>query len=547
MVAAAQAAGRVLDVAFNHRQRGDIQALEAGDRRGTARAHLLREGVVDAADRHPAAGLAGSPTPSRRAAGRCWTSASTCSTTRCSCSGSRRWTTVSASTYDLLGTAGFGSSPHMSKTGSGVARFDVEDLASAFLRLSDGGTLLVEASWAAHRQSFDEFGITLFGTEGGADLRVVDMEPIGTLKVFTDEAGVAAESLLSPPAGQRARRGRRAVPRAGAQRRRVRRRGRGGARARRRRVLPLRARAARGHVRLIVWTPRSGVHTSISSWVFSSLTRHHDASVSVEPERGGCGSPLCSDVVSDARGRSRRSSPRRASRCRDRTWRCAGRSAGPAAGPWPSAPATSSRSTARRPGTRLGAGDARRAVLAQRRDRLVLVGVEELPARARRARARRFRIRTRKPCACRVRASARRVQQDVERDQHGDRLRELIDLVLSSLDEPANGAALAARAHFSRDHLDRLLAAATGESPVALRRRLLLERAAWQLRGGAAVSEVFEAAGYGSLAAFSRAFSRAFGVPPQRLRRRRAARRAQRHPLPPAGGDRRAGDGARTT
>jgi AraC family transcriptional regulator len=97
-----------------------------------------------------------------------------------------------------------------------------------------------------------------------------------------------------------------------------------------------------------------------------------------------------------------------------------------------------------------------------------------------------------------------------------DRLRDLIDLVLASLDDPhADGAALARRASFSRDHLDRLLAAATGESPVALRRRLLLERAAWQLRSGAAsASEVAAAAGYGSLAAFSRAFARSYGVPP---------------------------------
>jgi AraC family transcriptional regulator len=97
-----------------------------------------------------------------------------------------------------------------------------------------------------------------------------------------------------------------------------------------------------------------------------------------------------------------------------------------------------------------------------------------------------------------------------------DRLRELIDLVLGSLDEPgADGRALADRAHFSRDHLDRLLAAATGESPVALRRRLLLERAAWQLRTGAAsASEIAAAAGYRSLAAFSRAFARAYGAPP---------------------------------
>ena len=97
-----------------------------------------------------------------------------------------------------------------------------------------------------------------------------------------------------------------------------------------------------------------------------------------------------------------------------------------------------------------------------------------------------------------------------------DRLRDLLDLVLGSLDEPdADGAALARRAHFSRDHLDRVLAAATGEPAVALRRRLLLERAAWQLRAGAATpAEAAAAAGYGSAAAFSRAFARAHGVAP---------------------------------
>jgi AraC-like DNA-binding protein len=97
-----------------------------------------------------------------------------------------------------------------------------------------------------------------------------------------------------------------------------------------------------------------------------------------------------------------------------------------------------------------------------------------------------------------------------------DRLRELIDVVLGSLDEPGvDGRALARQANFSRDHLDRLLAAATGETPAALKRRLLLERAAWQLRSRAATpSEAAATAGYGSLAAFSRAFSRAYGAPP---------------------------------
>ena len=97
-----------------------------------------------------------------------------------------------------------------------------------------------------------------------------------------------------------------------------------------------------------------------------------------------------------------------------------------------------------------------------------------------------------------------------------DRLRDLLDLVLRSLDEPgADGRALAQRAHFSRDHLDRLLGRATGESPVALRRRLLLERAAWELRArGATPTAAANGAGYGSLAAFSRAFTKAYKISP---------------------------------
>jgi AraC family transcriptional regulator len=93
-----------------------------------------------------------------------------------------------------------------------------------------------------------------------------------------------------------------------------------------------------------------------------------------------------------------------------------------------------------------------------------------------------------------------------------DRLRELLDAVLDeehrSLDDMAGGA------YASPYHFNRQLSAGAGEPPVAMRRRVMLERAAWQLRGGVAVTDVAFAAGYESVEGFSRAFSRAFGHPP---------------------------------
>jgi AraC-like DNA-binding protein len=97
-----------------------------------------------------------------------------------------------------------------------------------------------------------------------------------------------------------------------------------------------------------------------------------------------------------------------------------------------------------------------------------------------------------------------------------DRLKAFIDVLVDSLDDLAAGAELAARAHLSRYHFQRLVGAALGETPGAFRRRLLLERAAWELREGATVTEAALPAGYGSTEAFSRAFARAFGSSPSR-------------------------------
>ena len=100
-----------------------------------------------------------------------------------------------------------------------------------------------------------------------------------------------------------------------------------------------------------------------------------------------------------------------------------------------------------------------------------------------------------------------------------DRLRAFVDLLISSLDDDADGAAIAGRAFLSRFHFDRLVGAALGESPGAFRRRLLLERAAYELANGTAtVTDVAMDAGYASLEAFERAFRRSFGTTPSAFR-----------------------------
>jgi predicted dehydrogenase len=89
MVEAARTAGRVLDVAFNHRQRGDIQRLKGElDAGRLGRPYYAKAWCCAAPAYRPWA--AGSPAPSWPVAARWSTSASTSSTTRCSCSATPR-------------------------------------------------------------------------------------------------------------------------------------------------------------------------------------------------------------------------------------------------------------------------------------------------------------------------------------------------------------------------------------------------------------------------------------------------------------------------
>ena len=92
-----------------------------------------------------------------------------------------------------------------------------------------------------------------------------------------------------------------------------------------------------------------------------------------------------------------------------------------------------------------------------------------------------------------------------------------LDTLAETLD--LGGDERARRLHLSRHHLDRVVSATGGEPPGRMRRRLLLERAAYRLvTSDQQVVDIAFEAGFGSHEAFTRAFAREYGRAPSRWR-----------------------------
>jgi AraC family transcriptional regulator len=100
------------------------------------------------------------------------------------------------------------------------------------------------------------------------------------------------------------------------------------------------------------------------------------------------------------------------------------------------------------------------------------------------------------------------------------RIERVVAHIGEHLDEPLDLDRLAAVACFSPYHFHRIYRAMTGETVADTLRRLRLHYAAAELvQGAAPISAVARQAGYGSIAAFTRAFAASYGIAPSAYRR----------------------------
>lgn len=195
MVEAARRTGRVLDVSFNHRRRGDVTALkDIVDAGVLGSIYYAKTGWIR---RQGIPGLGTWFTKAESSGGGAMMDIGIhMLDMTLHLMGEPEVTAASASTHAEFGPKGRGGSGFgVSAVEEGVP-FEVEDLATAFLRLEGGETVLLEASWAQWIPH-DLCYVTLYGDEGGATIEWG--APTGPkITVWTEVAGTPAELYPAP-------------------------------------------------------------------------------------------------------------------------------------------------------------------------------------------------------------------------------------------------------------------------------------------------------------------------------------------------------------
>ena len=198
MVEAARRAGRVLEVSFNHRRRGDVTALKSvidsgvlGDIYYAKTGWIRRQGIP---------GLGTWFTKAESAGGGAMMDIGIhMLDMTLHLLGEPGVTAASAMTHAEFGPRGRGGSGFGVSQLEDGAPFEVEDLATAFLRLDGGATMLLESSWAQWIPE-DLCYVTLYGADGGATIEWAGGPGNHRITVWTEVEGIPAE--LSPQVGE---------------------------------------------------------------------------------------------------------------------------------------------------------------------------------------------------------------------------------------------------------------------------------------------------------------------------------------------------------
>jgi predicted dehydrogenase len=182
MVAAGKKAGKVFMVAFNNRFRDDTRAMKEYIEAGKmGEIYYAKTGWIR---RKGAPGMGGWFTTKAKSGGGAlidigvhvldlalWLM------------GNPKPIAVSGSTFMKFGHLGRGASA-WGLTADNKGTFDVDDLACALIKLDNGATLFLEASWVSHIKE-DLIYTQVMGTEGGGE--------IAPLTIYTDVDGRSAD------------------------------------------------------------------------------------------------------------------------------------------------------------------------------------------------------------------------------------------------------------------------------------------------------------------------------------------------------------------
>ncbi len=193
MVAAAKKAGKLLGVAFNRRARHDVQLVHQAVKNGEfgriyyAKAFWMRRSGIP--------GMGTWFTKKEGAGGGPLIDLGVhVLDMALYMMGNPGVVAVSAATYAELGPQGKGAWRGARFHVDVNQPYEVEDLATALIRLEGGATLQLETSWAAYTSAGDDFGVSLFGNSGGAEIFAKDYALTDTLRVFGEFAGIPADS-----------------------------------------------------------------------------------------------------------------------------------------------------------------------------------------------------------------------------------------------------------------------------------------------------------------------------------------------------------------